>query len=386
MSNANVRITPKSDFYGDSSAISGSSKINTDLPVSNIIDSIPKKAWRTGGDQTYYRVYAGGDLQNDYMDIKFNAGAEQNLQLTSGEYTAKGLATEIQTQLQTVDVDLTCTYSKSTNKFTIAAGSGDTTQLMTNGGTNAASAIWNDIGFDTSADSSDSNSLEATNKRLHMEEFAQIMFGIVTIRDATTTINSITYNRNDKLNIKEGSTSDELTAIIPPDDYNITDLMTEIEYQLELVGDNNYQVIYDEKTKKVTITSDGDYFSILWETGTNGYDNTQECWYLGILLGLDDTTPTGSSDSTGATSYTLDWPVFPEFSLQTITTASVHEHSLSSSATVDLQLRYAMDRFELDNSLESECNPSDTLTYTGAITTFEIYPGTSLLGYGVVIT
>jgi hypothetical protein len=150
------------------------------------------------------------------------------------------------------------------------------------------------------------------------------------------------------------------------------------------VGDYDYEWRYDVRSHKITVTTDGDYLSLLWKTGTNGYDNMKEGWYLGQLLGLDDATP---ADYTGTTSYTFDHPVFPDYSAQQVTMAAIFGHTLSAGATIELLCRYAADIFRFDGSLESLNNPSDTMTFTGGITArWQVKPGNTLLGYGVQIT
>ncbi len=363
MATSNFWYIIKNDMKSDTAGVSGSSQINDDsVPVSNVVDDIVSRSWRSGNDQGYFRIWIGGTNQNDYVD--WSDGSTRVVQLTRGEYTASDLATHIQTRIQTLTADVTVVYSESTNKFTFAKPSG-TLSLNTNNGANIENSIWDDIGFDTSANHTGALSYESENKAMHMEEFVTIHFGTLTIRNSTTTVNSVAQNRNDKLNFKESSAGDELTATIPPKDYSIHELMREIEYQMELVGDNDYEILYDEKTKKISITTDGDYLDLLWETGTNGYDNSQECWYLGLLIGLDDTTPSGSSDSTGSTSYTMDFPTFPNFSQQTITLGTVHGHTLSTNATMEMYFRNTFDRFLFDNSLESINNPDDVLTFSG---------------------
>lgn len=393
MSGSNLRYIAKPNISSDSSSITGSSQVHdVDLPISNISDNILSRLWRTGKSLGYFRVYTAGDNQNNKMDVNFEGVDDVTATLTVDEYTGATLATEIQTRLAalTDGSGTTCTYSASTNKFTIAKTSG-TLRLLTNAavgtlGVNQAISIWNDIGFDTSANKTGALSYEADNKAMHMEEFAQFFFGSVTIRDATTTVNSVTQYRNDKINFKEASTGSELTAIIPPKTYTINELVEEIEYQMEVVGDNDYQVLYDEKTKKISITTDGTFLSLLWASGTNGYtlNANRECWYLGVLIGIDDST---FSDDTGATSYTMDFPVYPNGITKQITEAAIFGHTLTSSATIELYFRNMCDHFMLNNDLESLNNPNDTMTWAGSITAnWVIQPGNVDLGNGLIIT
>jgi hypothetical protein len=94
--------------------------------------------------------------------LNFDEGStELTAVLTSGFYTATSLATEIQTQIRAVgSADLTCVYSDTTHKFTIAKGAG-TLNLLIKTGTNADSSPWFQLGFDKGSDKTGSLSYTA---------------------------------------------------------------------------------------------------------------------------------------------------------------------------------------------------------------------------------
>lgn len=77
--------------------------------------------------------------------------------LTSGSYkTPIALATEISTQMTAASVGsgdntITCTYSSTTGKFTIASD-GSTLSLLWNSGANTANTVGGDLGFSVAAD------------------------------------------------------------------------------------------------------------------------------------------------------------------------------------------------------------------------------------------
>jgi hypothetical protein len=100
-----------------------------------------------------YVIVAG---ENDVLD--FNDGGAQQAVLTAGLYTAAGLASHIQTQVDAESTDtITCTYSDSTNKFTLASDGG-TFQLLLKTGTNKERSAYKLLGFTDSADKTGSTS------------------------------------------------------------------------------------------------------------------------------------------------------------------------------------------------------------------------------------
>ena len=103
---------------------------------------------------------------NKYLDFD-EGGGELTATLTTGKYSADELAAEIETQLEAAGAhSYTVTYSHSTYKFTITDDTGTVT-LLSYSGSNAANAIFDDIGFDTTGDHSTAASHEADDPRIH---------------------------------------------------------------------------------------------------------------------------------------------------------------------------------------------------------------------------
>ncbi len=95
--------------------------------------------------------------------LDFDEGSsELTAVLDSGLYTAAQLATEIQLQLLVVGTDLTCTYSESDHKFTIAKDSG-TLNLLVKTGSNSDSSAYFALGYDKGSDKTGSLSYEAAD-------------------------------------------------------------------------------------------------------------------------------------------------------------------------------------------------------------------------------
>ena len=118
---------------------------------------------------------------NDDIDFEETGAAELTATLTPGEYNADELCAEIKTQLEVAGASTyTITYSDITNEFTLAsnrAGGGGTFKLLWATGTNTATSVGTDIGFDVSADDNDAASHEADDLRIHSEERASCDFG-----------------------------------------------------------------------------------------------------------------------------------------------------------------------------------------------------------------
>ena len=88
---------------------------------------------------------------NDSIDLN-EGGSELNATITGGVYTATTLATAVKTALEKAAVaTFTITYSRVTNKFTIASDGG-ILQLLWESGSNVATAAGLLLGFDTKSD------------------------------------------------------------------------------------------------------------------------------------------------------------------------------------------------------------------------------------------
>lgn len=117
----------------DTARITYSSQLST-FPASNASNPRRSLVWKTGGNFT---------ITTDNDSLYINDGTDKTVTLTLGNYTYATLATQIQTQLNAVSSNWTCTYSTTTRKFTIARSSG-VARLRVNVSTEA---VWNSIGF-----------------------------------------------------------------------------------------------------------------------------------------------------------------------------------------------------------------------------------------------
>lgn len=107
-----------------------------------------------------FGIRSGG---NDKLDFQEDASVLA-ITISAGQYTAAELAAAI-TALMNDAASLNtylCSYSTSTNKFTIARASGtDTISLLWDSGANAAYSVASTIGFDDSADDTGATSYAA---------------------------------------------------------------------------------------------------------------------------------------------------------------------------------------------------------------------------------
>lgn len=114
---------------------------------------------------------------------------------------------------------------------------------------------------------------------------------------------------NNKLNFLEplqGNT--ELTATIDPGTYTFSELLTAIKTAMDAVGDLDYTLSVNRTTRLITISTTEEFRLLI---GTGSQLGTSPFTLLGF---------TGSSDLTGASSYTSDSPAgdfyAPQFKLQ----------------------------------------------------------------------
>lgn len=140
-----------------------SSTFQTAYPLANIYDTRRSLVGKFRGN---FLITAANNK------VYINDGADKTATLASAEYTGTTLAAQIQTQLNTVSTNWTCTYSATTYKFTIARSSG-TSILKINTTTAAA---WDLIGFTGALDIATATS-EADESRIHGEEFVQVDLG-----------------------------------------------------------------------------------------------------------------------------------------------------------------------------------------------------------------
>lgn len=140
-----------------------SSTFQTAYPLANIYDTRRSLIGKFRGN---FLITA---LNNK---VYINDGANKTATLANAEYTGTTLAAQIQTQLNAVSTNWTCTYSLTTFRFTIARSSGTST-LKISTTTNAA---WDLIGFVGVLDLTPLSNL-ADEPRIHGEEFVQVDLG-----------------------------------------------------------------------------------------------------------------------------------------------------------------------------------------------------------------
>ena len=123
-------------------------------------------------DYTFRTKYGSGSgwgywvVTSTTKYIDFNDGTTHAAILTEGNYDADSLATEIGSKMTAVGGQTyTCSYSNTTNKFTISAPSNFTLKWST--GTNKANSVAGQIGYDDSQDDTGSNSYVADYMRIH---------------------------------------------------------------------------------------------------------------------------------------------------------------------------------------------------------------------------
>jgi hypothetical protein len=97
---------------------------------------------------------------------------------------------------------------------------------------------------------------------------------------------------NNKINFKESGGGLELTATISPGTYAAPDLASEIQTQLDAAGAASYSVSHSSSTGKWTISTDGAYLALLWDSGSDVASS------IGGVLGF------AASDLTDALTYT----------------------------------------------------------------------------------
>lgn len=138
----------------DSANITASSALSL-FPFSNAQDDARFRVWKPAGRFT---------IDSTNKNIYINDGSDKTVALTEADYTYSTLATHIQTQLNASSANWTCSYSTSTNKFTI--GNSGSVTLRETQTTNAA---WDTLGYTDGTDHS-GTSFEADESRNHTSE------------------------------------------------------------------------------------------------------------------------------------------------------------------------------------------------------------------------
>lgn len=124
----------------------------------NLTNAQRSKVYRTNGNFTI------GATNNS---IYINDGTDRTITLNSANYSGgAALASHVQTQLNASSSNWTCTYSTTTNKFTLARSSGtDTLRFAT-----TTNASWDTLGYTTASDTAASVAGVADEARSHTDE------------------------------------------------------------------------------------------------------------------------------------------------------------------------------------------------------------------------
>lgn len=110
------------------------------------------------------------------------------------------------------------------------------------------------------------------------------------------------------------SNSNEFEVQIPVGNYTISELTTQLQSSLNLIGSNNtFTVNADSKTNKVTISSSAG-FQLLFNGGTENYNNSTRNIYkensIGKTLGFSMTDLIGLTSYTSQNQYNLNGPTY----------------------------------------------------------------------------
>ena len=159
----------------------GDNNFLTDLAAANIAVSSEManfgKANLTNAQRTkVFRFNGNFTIDATNNKIYINDGSAKTVTLTSASYTATTLASHVQTQLNASSTNWTCTYSSTTQKFTIARSSGTDTLRFTQ----TTAAAWDVLGYTTSADTSAATVGAADEARIHSEEHVTVDLGTAT--------------------------------------------------------------------------------------------------------------------------------------------------------------------------------------------------------------
>lgn len=157
-----------------------SSSEDDSFPVEWLTDPLRSKVWRS---ETGWNVVSGF---NNKLDITEGVSGDATATITAGNYATGALmAAEVETQINVVATDntWTCTYSSSTNKFTIGHDNVQTGGLEWYTGASAATSIGACLGYDTTADDTGAASYPADTVSYCSREW--IKADLLTARDCT---------------------------------------------------------------------------------------------------------------------------------------------------------------------------------------------------------
>lgn len=174
-------------FFYDNNWISpaiSSSSAHPNFPASNAQIPWLTRSWRSryeaGSGWGNFTIILG---TNDALDFD-EGGAEINITVPTGSYTADTLALQVGTLMTAASVagwTFVCTYSDDTNLFTIEETSGPNNfTIRWLNGTNTATNVADTMGYDNAADDNGLNaSFESDNVRIHNVEWVTISSAVV---------------------------------------------------------------------------------------------------------------------------------------------------------------------------------------------------------------
>lgn len=154
------------------------SSADTSFPVTNLRSHIRSKAFRTKG---FWRI----DSTNNKLDFKDAiAGGEKTATIASGDYTTPTLmAAAIDTALEAAGAhDYTVTFSSTTGVWTIASNNSEF-ELLWSSGTNTATTIGAEIGFDITTDYTGAASYTGSSIAIHGSSGEWVLFDLKSAED-----------------------------------------------------------------------------------------------------------------------------------------------------------------------------------------------------------
>ena len=165
-------------------------------------------------------------------------------------------------------------------------------------------------------DSRDRNQNDYPNPNNYQIDLIEEYKDILSISLISSNIPKSQYlinSNNNKLNFID-SNSNEYEIQIPIGNYTIDELTTQITNSLNSTPSSDvYTVSSDSKTNKITIST-GSNFQLLFNGGTENYNNTTRTIYkensIGKLLGFLTTDLSGSNSYTSQNQYNLNGPTY----------------------------------------------------------------------------
>jgi len=161
---SNIRFCQSNLLQAATSLVAAGSTL-AGFPIGNAYDTYRFSSYRTGG---LFEMAATNNL------LYLNDGSDKTATITVADYASGALlAAQIQTQLNAVSTNWTCTYSTTTGKFTIGRSSGTALFRLTQ----TTNAIWDIIGFTGAVDDDVGVGQLADVRRNHTSEIITVDLG-----------------------------------------------------------------------------------------------------------------------------------------------------------------------------------------------------------------